>query len=349
MPRWRNKVDASDLGSDGFQARAGSSPALGTKISVKYTKLGRSDLMVSRLCIGCWQAGKFGWGDVKDDQIISGIQKAQELGINFIDTADIYGFGYSETLIGKAVKGKRTQFVIATKVGLSWPREKPNPTQTDIKRDLSPKYVKKAVEESLKRLGTDYIDLYQAHWPDPKIKLEDLAEVMEKICEEGKSRWWGISNFSLEEAKKLIQFRCKFFTSNQLPFNLLEREIEKDIPEYKERKIGILAYSPLGMGILTGKYKEPPEFNGFDWRQNYEFFREEKFYKVKRAIEQTEHIAKEKNAKFSQIAIAYILKKDIDVVIFGFKNADQVEENAKSVYIDLSEEEIKELESAFSF
>lgn len=316
-------------------------------------KFGRSDLYVSRVALGLWQAGKVGWGDVQDKDIIDGIRKGADLGINFIDTADIYGFGYSEELVGKALKGKRGIFVIATKVGLRWDRAKPRHklSVSDISRDLSPKYIMSAVEESLRRLQTDYIDLYQCHWPDPKTPLEDIAETMERLCEQGKTRWWGVSNFSVEDIKKILDMECKRFVSDQPPFSLVQRNIEKElIPFAKKNGVALMVYSPLGMGLLTGKYKALPRFDSFDWRIYNEYFTdEEKFRKVVEAIEKSEHIAKNHGVIFGQVAIAWVLHKGADVAICGFKNPKQVEENAKSLEVKLSPDEIKELDENFSF
>lgn len=316
---------------------------------MKYIKFGRSDLEVSRIALGCWQAGKFGWGKVEDEDIIRGIQVGvDELGINFIDTADIYGFGHSEKVVGQAIKGRRDKVVIATKVGIRWDRQ--NPSMQTVKRDLSKDYILKAVDESLERLQVDVIDLYQCHWPDPETPVEETAEAMEKLCEMGKVRWWGVSNFSVESMKKILELGCKHFVSDQPPYNLLEREIEKDIlPFCKENSIAIMAYSPLAMGLLTGKYRTEPQFEGFDWRKYNEFFSGEKFEKVVEAIDKSIHIAQKHGVKFGQIAVAWVLAKGVEVAICGFKNEKQVRENAKAVDVRLSEDEIKELEENFWF
>ena len=255
--------------------------------------------------------------------------------------------------MGKALKGKRENFIIATKVGLRWDRSKPRHklSVSDISRDLSPEYIMSAVEESLRRLKTDYIDLYQCHWPDPKTPLEDIAETMERLCEQGKVRWWGVSNFSTEDMRKIIDMGCKYFVSDQPPFSLVQRGIERElIPFAKKNGIALMVYSPLGMGLLTGKYKSRPRFDGFDWRNYNEYFTdEEKFRKVMQAIEKSEHIARRYEVGFGQVAVAWVLQKGADVAICGFKNPKQVEENIKSLEVKLSPEEIKELDENFSF
>lgn len=322
----------------------------------KIIRFGKSDLYVSRIALGCWQAGKFGWGDVKDEDIINGILTGFDIGINFIDTADIYGFGYSEELVGKAIKlrkRERDKIVIATKVGLNWPRTKNKDalSVSDIFRDLSPKYIVRAVEESLRRIGIDYIDLYQCHWPDPKTPLEKIVETMEKLCEEGKVRWWGVSNFSVSDMQKIVYMNPKYFVSDQPPFSLIERHTEKEIlPFAKKNGIALMVYSPLGMGILTGKYKNPPKFKDFDWRNYNQYFTDEKkFQKVIQSIEKSYHIARKYGVEFGQIAIAWVLAKGADVAICGFKNPKQVQKNAKALEIELSEDEVKELDENFAF
>ena len=306
-------------------------------------RLGRSGLSVSCVCLGCWQAGGVGWGEVSDQEIEKAIKIAiNELDINFVDTADVYGYGHSEEVVGKALKGLRDKVILATKVGLRW-----NGKQKSW-NDLSRNYILKQIDESLTRLQTEYVDLYQAHWPDSKTSIEELTDAFETLCEKGKIRWWGVSNFSVEMISKIIDLGAKHFTSVQPPYNLLERSIEKDIlPFCRKNNISVIVYSPLAMGLLTGKYKEEPKFEGFDWRNLYEYFRGKKFKDALEGIEKITPFKDKYNATYSQIAISWILKTDgITSAIVGFKNENQIRETSKIIQIE--DEDYKLIAEAFS-
>ena len=206
-------------------------------------QLGRSGIEVTRVCLGCWQMGVGGWTDVDDDNSIATIHRALELGVNFLDTAEGYGGGHSEEVIGKALLGRREQVVVATKV-----------SHSNCTRDR----FRVAFERSLSHLQTDYVDLYQIHWPWSKVSVEEPLEEMNKLKEEGKIRAIGVSNFGvpdLERAVKVAQI-----DSLQPPFSLVWREIEKEIlPFCREHGISIMAYSPMAQGLIVGKYNSQEE------------------------------------------------------------------------------------------
>ncbi len=321
---------------------------------MRYVIFGRSGIEVSVICLGCWAAGGIGWGRVDDNEIIKAIEVGvNECGINFIDTADVYGYGHSERLVGEAVRRiGRSKVIIATKVGLRWDRKK-TPDKIDpfrdVKTDLSPSYISEAVYESLRRLKTDYIDIYQAHWPDPKTPLDALVEAMERLCEKGDVRFWGVSNFSAESIEKIAMTMAPHFTSDQPPYNLIERGVEKDIiPVCRRYNIALMVYSPLAMGLLTGKYRELPKFEGFDWRNYSSFFSRDTFYRVRRAIEKCRKFAEKYGVVFGQIAISWVLR-NVEVAICGFKNEEQVRQNAKATEVEIEENDAKEIESYFDF
>ncbi|MCS7184642.1 MAG: aldo/keto reductase [bacterium] len=298
-------------------------------------KLGRSELLVPRICFGMWQAGGVGWGRVKDIEIIEAIQFAIENKFNFFDTADIYGFGHSEEVLGFAIKNfRREEIIIATKVGFKWDENKV------VTGDLTPQYIKDEVKKSLDRLKTYYIDLYQAHY-DTGDDIFKMAEAFEELVEKKYIRYWGVSNFHLDKIKKLIKY--PHFVSIQPEFSLLEMSILRDgtLKWCIENNIAVIPYSPLAKGILTGKYEEPPKFEGFDWRTNDENFKEPKFSKIKNAI---------KSLKFSPISVAlnWLVYKGVTAPIVGFKNKKQVEETINAIKNPPPYEELIKAENIFS-
>jgi aryl-alcohol dehydrogenase-like predicted oxidoreductase len=243
---------------------------------MEHRRLGKSELNVSVVGTGTWPIGGSFWGPSDDAEAVAAIQKAIDSGLNLIDTAPVYGNGHSERLVARAIKGRRHQVIIATKCGLHF---KGSTSINDLKADS----IRKELETSLRRLGTDVIDLYQCHWPDPATPIEETIGEMAKMKAEGKIRAIGVSNFDaalLEKAQKVAQI-----ASNQVPYSLLNREIENElVPFCKEQNIGILAYGPLGGGILSGKYKEKPKFRRNDARTFFYNYYEEPLWSKVQAL-----------------------------------------------------------------
>lgn len=213
-----------------------------------YSFLGNTDIKISKIGFGCWATAKLGWKDVNADEAIETLKLAFENGINFFDTAPIYGFGQSEKIIGEVFKSVRDKIVIATKFGLIWS------DRGVVTHDISVDSLMYELEESLKRLNTDYIDLYQIHWPDNKTNIEIPLKKLQELKEKGIIRAIGVSNFNIELLKQSANI-CKI-DSVQEKFNFIERDIEKEIlPFCIENSISVLAYSPLAQGILSGKVK----------------------------------------------------------------------------------------------
>jgi len=226
---------------------------------MQYQKIGNNDLNVSPLCLGTWAFGGDFWGGGEEQDCIDAVHCAIDEGINFIDTAPIYSAGESERIVGKAIKGKRDKVILATKCGLSFDNDK-------IENDLSPDAINAEIDESLKRLQVDYIDLYQCHWPDEKTPLPETLEALYKIQLDGKIRYVGLSNYSPGDVIKASQSMEIVTSQNQ--YSLLDRSVERDLVSVlRKRNIGLLAYGPLAGGILTGKYKEPPKFKDADARK----------------------------------------------------------------------------------
>lgn len=303
--------------------------------SMEYVELGRSGLKVSVIGLGTWQFGTklWGWGkDFGEEEAITTVHRALDLGMNLIDTAEIYGGGKSEEIIGKAIANRREEVFIATKV---W------------STNLTYNGIMKAVERSLSRLGVKTIDLYQVHWPNPFVPLEQTMKAMEKLVKEGKIRCIGVCNFSLNLLKRaMYALSSEEIVSNQVEYNLLNRKIEFELlPFAKKEKITIIAYSPLARGALTGKYleKEIPRdlLRRFD--PMYSPINKRRLRKV---IEVLQRIGERRGKDASQVALNWLIKDSTVVAIPGAKRPSQVERNAGAAGWRLTEEEIKEIENA---
>ena len=296
---------------------------------MKFRKLGQSDLNCSVIGLGTWgMAGSF-WGKVDDDQSIATIRAGLEAGINLIDTAPVYGDGHSEEVVGRALEGlKREDIVLATKCG---------------RFTCETEKIRQELETSLKRLKTDYIDLYQVHWPDDKVPFEETFGELENMRKQGKIRYIGVSNFSVEQTEEASKY-CQI-VSTQPQYSLLVRDIEKDILPYcVEKNIGI-----LGAGALTGKFKEKPVFKEDDERASfYTFFQEQNWPKTKQMIDTLEEIAASHGKPTVHAAINWVLKqKGISVALVGARTPEQVRMNAQAADWELTDEENAKILQAY--
>lgn len=240
---------------------------------MEYRKLGDSELEVSVVGYGCWAMGKRFWGDdVDDEESIRAVHRALELGITLFDTADVYGMGHSERVLGEALKGHRDEMIIATKGARVWDEETLEVTGSDI----SAGHIIKACNNSLARLGIDCIDLYQVHTSYEGAPIEECAEALVKLQQEGKIRYLGVSNYSVPDMQRHIATAP--LTSLQPPYNMLTRGIEEEIlPFCIEHNIGTLVYGPMAQGLLSGKYREGATWPESDMRHNSPRFQGERF------------------------------------------------------------------------
>jgi aryl-alcohol dehydrogenase-like predicted oxidoreductase len=304
---------------------------------MKYRTLGRTDFSVSEIGFGAWAIGgnQFGnsYGTTKDAESLQSLQKAVDLGCNFFDTADVYGHGHSEELIGKALVGNRQKVHIATKVGGDFYH---GPTHLNF----DPKYIRSALEKSLKRLNTDYIDLYQLHNP-PLHLIQDgsIFDIVFKLKSEGHIRAVGLSIFEPTEGLEAIRNDC--IDCLQLVYNIFNRQAAKDLfPLARENNIGIIAREPLYNGILTGKFSGDEIFEEGDirsrWSQKY-------FEHLVNFTTNLKNVTKTEDRSLSQTALQFVLTQpSISTVIPGMKTTDQVEENFRTINLkDLTEEELK--------
>ena len=278
---------------------------------------------LSRIGFGTWAIGgpwEFGWGPANDAQFRNAIETAFESGINWIDTAPAYGLGHAEKIVGEVIQNRREDWFIATKAGLIWD------DRGTVERNLHPRHLRRELEDSLRRLNTDYIDLYQFHWPDNAHPVEKSWELMTQFKTEGKVRFLGVSNFDVA-----LMERCRKIhpiDSLQPPYNLLRREIETEILPYcLEHQIGVIGYSPMQSGLLTGRF-DRTRLTADDWRHGHPMYTPPLLNLFLGFIEELRPIAAKYNKTVGQLAIRWVLSHPaITAAIVGARNPEQVTQN----------------------
>lgn len=304
---------------------------------MKTRRLGNSNLEITELILGTWAIGGTMWSDYDEKSAVEAIETAISNGINMIDTAPVYGNGHAEELVGRIIKNRRDKIIIATKCGLD--------IENRMRKDLRPEFIVHDLEMSLKRLSTDYIDLYQIHWPVSDVPVQDTMAALMKLKGQGKVRYIGVCNFSGNELTEAMKYGDVI--SLQPNYSLLERDIEKDQMKVCVKSgVGIISYGSLGAGMLTGKYKALPSFRKGDARSFfYRFFKQQYWPGVKKVVDTVCTIAKKRNVKPGNVAIAWNLSRQgISGAIFGARNALQVEENLGGTSLILTHDEILELD-----
>jgi len=278
-----------------------------------------ASLKVSPVAIGTWAIGGWMWGGTDEAESIATIRAAFEHGINIVDTAPVYGFGRSEEIVGKAIaEGRlRSDVMIATKAGLQWEDGK-------VSRNASRARIMREVEDSLRRLRTDYIDIYQVHWPDPLVTIEETAEAMLTLFEQGKIRAIGVSNFSVLQMERFR--RVAPLHVLQPPYNLFERDIETDLLPYcRKNKIATLGYGALCRGLLSGRMQANTIFDGDDLRRNDPKFREPRFAQYLAAVEKLDQLARQRFGKrVIHLAVRWMLDQGISTALWGARRPDQL-------------------------
>lgn len=315
-------------------------------------RLGKSEVRVTPVTFGAWAIGGWMWGGADRKDAIDAIHASIDMGISTIDTAPVYGFGRSEEIVGEAIEGRRDKLEIFTKYGLKWQEEKGEFYFDTQFNDGSPakiyKYAAKEsvireCEDSLRRLKTDYIDLYQIHWADPTTPVEETMEAVERLLEQGKIRAAGVCNYDKDLTIKAADNIS--LASNQVPYSMVNRGIEDElVPWCIDNEVAVIAYSPLQRGLLTGKIKAGHEFNEGDHRAGQAYFSPENIKKVNAFLDEIRPIAESKNATLPQLVTAWtIAQPGITVALVGARNRRQAEDNAGAMELQLSDEEVRNI------
>jgi aryl-alcohol dehydrogenase-like predicted oxidoreductase len=309
-------------------------------------KLGKTGFNVAPIAFGTWQLGGE-WGAFDEQQAVQAIQYARRLGVDLFDTAQGYGFGASERLLGKALLDDldhhRDKVVIATKGGLRID------DRQGLVRDSTPAWLREGVEQSLRALGVDHLDIYQVHWPDPDTPFAETAGALQDLVDEGKIRHVGVSNF---DSAQMAEFaRTRPVETLQAPYHLFRREIESDqLPYAREHDIGVLAYGPLAHGLLTGALDEETTFGPGDWRSGAPFFKGQDFHRNLETVRELERFASEElDCSVAQLAIAWILANPaVHVAIVGVRSPSHIEDSVGAAALKLSEDQLERIEKIMS-
>lgn len=283
-------------------------------------KIENIDIEISRIGLGTWAIGGWMWGGTDEKESIKTIHTALDKGINLIDTAPAYGFGKSEEIIGKAIEqnGRRDKIVIATKAGIEW-------DDNNVARNGSKKRIFQEIDDSLTRLKTDYIDIYQVHWPDPNVPFEETAGAMKKLLDDGKIRAIGVSNFSPEQMDEFQKYAP--IHTNQPPYNMFERDIEDHILPYcQDKNIKTLTYGSLCRGLLTGKMKSDSKFEGDDLRNDDPKFQQPRYDQYLETVDKLKKLAQDTYHKeLSQLAVRWVLDQGSDLALWGARKPEQLD------------------------
>ncbi len=289
------------------------------EIDMEYSAIPGTPLTVSRVAIGTWAIGGWMWGGTDEAESVSTIRGALEHGINLIDTAPAYGFGRSEEIVGKAIGEAhlRSDVIIATKVGLEW-------KDGGVFRNASRDRIMREIEDSLRRLRTDYIDVYQVHWPDPLVPIEETAAAMQTLFRQGKIRAIGVSNFSVEQMQQFSSVAPLHVL--QSPCNLFERDIEADLLPYCRRNnIATFGYGALCRGLLSGRMRLNTAFAGDDLRRTDPKFRQPRFAQYLSAVQRLDRLAQERFGKHViELAVRWMLDQGITTALWGARHPDQL-------------------------
>ena len=317
---------------------------------MEFHELGTSGVSISRIAFGSWAAGGWMWGGTEQNDAVGAIHAGYDLGVTSIDTAPIYGQGLSEEIVGEAIRSlPRDKVQVLTKFGLRWDlargdfsmKTKDNDgNDLDVYRYAGRESIIKECEDSLRRLGTDYIDLYQQHWPDSTTSTDETMEACSRLLEQGKVRAVGVSNYSVAQMQKAEKTLA--IVSNQLPYSMVRRDIEADVLPYcLEHHKAVLVYSPLQLGLLTGKMRPNQAFGAGDLRAGHRLFTPENVKRVNAVLNRLRPLAETKNATLGQLVLRWTLAQPgISVALVGARNPEQAVQNARAMDLHLTFEEM---------
>lgn len=320
---------------------------------MELRKLGNTNVKVTPLAFGAWAIGGWLWGGAEEKDALRAIRASYDLGITSIDTAPVYGFGKSEELVGRAMAGvPRDKYQILTKYGMNWETQEGEFYFDTFDNEDKPvkmykfagkQQVKKECEASLRRLKTDYIDLYQIHWPDNSTPIAETMEAVGQLIKEGKVRAAGVCNYSAQQVEEAL--KTLNIVSNQVPYSMAQRSIEKEVvPQALKRGLGILPYSPLQRGILTGKIKPDHQFSQGDTRPMSRYYKPENISRINSMLEKLKPFADAHNATLSQLVINWTAHRPaVACVLVGARDEKQVKDNARALDFKISDEEVKKI------
>lgn len=311
---------------------------------MQYRTMGASDLTVSAIGFGCWEMGGNQYGDVDDREETRAVHRAIDLGVTLFDTAAIYGHGHAEEVLGKALGARRKEIVLVTKGGLSW-EVVGGPSWRDSTRET----ILRDMDSSLKRLGTDYVDLYLIHWPDQKTPIEETMGALNDLVQAGKTRYIGVSNYSaaqLREAK-----RAADICANQVGYNLFDRRWEREMfPTARELGIGVMAYGPMAHGLLTGAFSTETTFVEWDWRSRgsafgQSLFTAENFPRNVAVADRLKEVAARLGTTLPMLAIAWVLQQPaVGVALAGIRTPEEIEHNIGALDVRFSPGDLREID-----
>jgi aryl-alcohol dehydrogenase-like predicted oxidoreductase len=325
---------------------------------MQYRKLGHSDLEISVVTFGAWAAGGWMWGGTERSEAVKAIRSSYDVGVTSIDTAPVYGQGLSEEIVGEAIQDlPRDKVQILTKYGMRWDLAKGDfamhskdneGNEIEIYKYAAKESIIKECEDSLKRLGTDYIDLYQIHWHDKTTPIEETMEAVSLLIKQGKVRYAGVCNYDanlMREAAKYLNL-----VSDQVPYSMVKRDIEKEtVPYCLENNKSILAYSPLERGLLTGKMKPGYKFGADDHRADLYFYKDENLKSVETFLNTIKPLADDKQASLGQLVIRWTVEQPgITIALVGARNSEQALQNAKAMDIKITSEELNFITDALN-
>jgi len=312
---------------------------------MRTRQLGNTDLHLTTVGFGAWAIGggdwAYGWGPQDDAESVRAIHRALDLGVNWIDTAAVYGLGHSEEVVARALADRRGKVIVATKCGLRWRGPKM------IYGRLTAASIREEAEASLRRLRLEAIDLYQIHWPNPDNEIEEGWRAMADLVREGKVRWAGVSNFSVGQLERARPIHA--VASLQPPYSMLRRDVEAELLAYcAARQMGVVVYSPMQAGLLTGGFVSRERLEKLapgDWRRNDRFFREPAFSRAQVLVERLRPIADREGRTLAQLAVAWTLRRpEVTAAIVGARCAAQIEETAASGDWEIGKELEEEIE-----
>lgn len=317
---------------------------------MQYRKIGSSDLELSVITFGAWAAGGWMWGGTERSEAVKAIRAAYDLGVTAIDTAPIYGQGNSEDIVGEAIKGiPRDKVQILTKYGMRWDVAKGdfafktknnNGAALDVYKYAARESIIGECEASLRLLKTDYIDLYQIHWPDKTTPIEETMHTVNDLIKQGKVRYAGVCNYNASQMQEAVKYVDVI--ADQVPYSMVKREIEAElIPWCLENNRSVLAYSPMERGLLTGKMKPGHRFSDGDHRAGLYYFKDENLKRTNVFLEKIRPLAEEKKATIAQVVLRWTIEQPaITIALAGARNADQAVQNAQAADITLTTDEI---------